>query len=114
MEFKRCSRCKVRPAIIFVQKNVGGKITSEGFCIKCAQELGIKPIDDIIQQMNMSPEDIDALNEGMSSMIPLEGDGDDSESGRAPSIDLNSFFGGNLSPASDKDDKKGTGKKQQG
>ena len=95
MEFKRCSRCKVRPAIIFVQKNVGGNVTSEGFCIKCAQELGIKPINDIISQMNMSPEDIDALDEGMSSMIPLEGDGDD-DSGRAPSIDLNSFFGGNI------------------
>ena len=54
MEFRKCSRCHIRPAIIFVQKNEGGKITSEGFCIKCAQERGIKPIDDIINQMNMS------------------------------------------------------------
>ncbi len=93
MEFKRCSRCKVRPAIIFVQKNVGGKITSEGFCIKCAQELGIKPIDDIISQMNISPEELDAISEGMGDMIPFEGEGD--EEGRAPSIDINSFFGNN-------------------
>ncbi len=91
MEFKRCSRCKIRPAIIFVQKSVAGKVTSEGYCIKCAQELGIKPIDDIISQMNMSPEDIDALSEGMNGMIPFEGEGDDE--GRAPSIDLSSFFG---------------------
>ncbi len=91
MELKRCSRCKVRPAIIFVQKNVGGKITSEGYCIKCAQELGIKPIDDILNQMNISPEDIDALDEGMSGLMPL-GDENDEE-GRAPSIDINSFFG---------------------
>ncbi len=90
MELKRCSRCKVRPAIIFVQKNVGGKITSEGYCIKCAQELGIKPIDDILNQMNISPEDIDALDEGMSGLMPL-GDENDEE-GRAPSIDINSFF----------------------
>lgn len=105
MEFKRCSRCKVRPAIIFVQKNVAGKITSEGYCIKCAQELGIKPIDDIISQMNMSPEDIDALNEGMSGLIPLdsESDGDDEE-GRAPSIDINSFFG-NSKPVESNDSK---------
>ena len=93
MELKRCSRCKVRPAIIFVQKNVGGKITSEGYCIKCAQELGIKPIDDIINQMNISPEELDAISEGMNEMIPFENDGD--EEGRAPSIDINSFFGNN-------------------
>ncbi|MBR5286597.1 MAG: ATP-dependent Clp protease ATP-binding subunit [Clostridia bacterium] len=91
MELKRCSRCKVRPAIIFVQKNVGGNITSEGFCIKCAQELGIKPIDDIINQMNISPEELDAISEGMNEMIPFGNDGD--EEGRAPSIDINSFFG---------------------
>lgn len=91
MELKRCSRCKTRPAIIFVQKNVGGKITSEGYCIKCAQELGIKPIDDILNQMNMTPEDIDALDEGMSGLMPLSDEND--EEGRAPSIDINSFFG---------------------
>ncbi len=83
----------MRPAIIFVQKNVGGKITSEGFCIKCAQELGIKPIDDIINQMNISPEELDAISEGMNEMIPFENEGD--EEGRAPSIDINSFFGNN-------------------
>ncbi|MBO5786608.1 MAG: ATP-dependent Clp protease ATP-binding subunit [Clostridia bacterium] len=91
MELKRCSRCQVRPAIIFVQKNVAGKITSEGYCIKCAQELGIKPIDDILNQMNISPEDIDALDEGMNGLMPF-GDENDEE-GRAPSIDINSFFG---------------------
>ncbi len=111
MEFKRCSRCKVRPAIIFVQKNVGGKITSEGFCIKCAQELGIKPIDDIIQQMNMSPEDIEALNEGMSGMIPFEGEGEGDDEGRAPSIDLSSFFGDNK-PAEAPEPPKGNGEEE--
>ena len=69
MELKRCSRCQVRPAIIFVQKNVAGKITSEGYCIKCAQELGIKPIDDILNQMNISPEDIDTVSPSTSFMM---------------------------------------------
>ena len=100
MELKRCSRCKVRPAIIFVQKNVNGNITSEGFCIKCAQELGIKPIDDIINQMNISPEELDAISEGMNGMIPFEGEGD--EEGRAPSIDINSFFGNKPVESNDK------------
>ena len=99
MEFRKCSRCHIRPAIIFVQKNEGGKISSEGFCIKCAQELGIKPIDDIINQMNMSQEDIDALSEGMSGLMPIAQDDDgDDENGRAPSIDLGSFFGGKSAP----------------
>ena len=97
MELKRCSRCNVRPAVIFVQKNVGGKISSEGYCIKCAQELGIKPIDDILSQMNMSPEDIDALNESMEGLLPVESDDDDGE-GRAPSIDLGAIFGNGNAP----------------
>ncbi len=96
MELKRCSRCNIRPAIIFVQKNVAGKITSEGYCIKCAQELGIKPIDDIINQMNISPEELDAISEGMmGGLMPMD-EGDDEE-GRAPSIDPSAFFG-NMKP----------------
>ncbi|MBR5277750.1 MAG: ATP-dependent Clp protease ATP-binding subunit [Clostridia bacterium] len=93
MELKRCSRCNVRPAIVFVQKNVAGKITSEGYCIKCAQELGIKPIDDIINQMNISPEELEAISDGMmGGLMPMD-NGDDDE-GRAPSIDPSAFFGG--------------------
>ena len=116
MEFKRCSRCNIRPAIIFVQKNVAGKITSEGYCIKCAQELGIKPIDDIISQMNISPEEMDAISEGMGAMMPFENDGDDDE-GRAPSIDLNAFFGNNKpadpqNPAQNGDPKQGAPKQK--
>ena len=91
MDLKRCSRCNIRPAIIFVQKNEGGKITSEGYCIQCARELGIKPIDDILNQMNISPEELDAISEGMGGLMPMDGD----DEGRAPSIDINAFFGGN-------------------
>ena len=92
MNLKMCSRCNMRPAIIFVQKNEGGKISSEGYCIQCARELGIKPIDDILNQMNISPEELDAISEGMNELMPMEGDDDE---GRAPSIDINAFFGGN-------------------
>lgn len=113
MEFRKCSRCHIRPAIIFVQKNEGGKITSEGFCIKCAQELGIKPIDDIINQMNMSQEDIDALSEGMSGLMPMAQDDDgDDKNGRAPSIDLGSFFGGKNAPVQEETGDTKTEKKQ--
>lgn len=110
MELKKCSRCNIRPAIIFVQKSIAGKITSEGYCIKCAQELGIKPIDDIINQMNISPEELEALSDGMmGGMVPMDDDGDDE--GRAPSIDINSFFGNNK-PAEGKP-QEGEGKQEQ-
>ncbi len=118
MELKRCSRCNIRPAIVFVQKNVGGKITSEGYCIKCAQELGIKPIDDIISQMNISPEELDAISEGMNELMPMENETEEGDEGRAPSIDINAFFGDN-SPApfkpnesNQKPNEKPKGKKQ--
>ena len=114
MDLKRCSRCNVRPAIIFVQKNVAGKITSEGYCIKCARELGIKPIDDIINQMNISPEELEAMQDEMfdgmmGGLMPMEGDdGNDDDSGRAPSIDLNAFFGNK--PAEEGKNENGDGK----
>ncbi|MBE6692080.1 MAG: ATP-dependent Clp protease ATP-binding subunit [Ruminococcaceae bacterium] len=95
MDLKRCSRCNIRPAIIFVQKNEGGKITSEGYCIKCAREMGIKPIDDILNQMNISPEELDAISEGMNGLMPMDGEEGEDDEGRAPSIDINAFFGGN-------------------
>ncbi len=116
MELKRCSRCNIRPAVIFVQKNEGGKITSEGYCIKCAQELGIKPIDDILKQMNISPEELDAINEGMTGMIPMDENGDSDDEGRAPSIDIGAFFGNNPMSAdgkqSESQDGKANGKKE--
>ena len=110
MELKRCSRCKVRPAIIFVQKSIAGKVTSEGYCIKCAQELGIKPIDDILSQMNISPEEIDAISEGMNGLVPMDGVDSDDE-GRAPSIDLEAFFG-NGKPSENGERVEGTDGKQ--
>ena len=107
MNLKMCSRCNMRPAIIFVQKNEGGKISSEGYCIQCAREMGIKPIDDILNQMNISPEELDAINEGMNELMPMEGDDDE---GRAPSIDINAFFGGNKPAESNGNNQSGDAK----
>ncbi len=109
MDLKRCSRCNIRPAIIFVQKNEGGKITSEGYCIQCAREMGIKPIDDILNQMNISPEELDAISEGMNGLMPMDGDDDE---GRAPSIDINAFFGGNKPAESGNSNQSGDAKQE--
>ena len=46
-----CSRCKKNVAVIFVTKLEAGQTTSEGFCLKCAKELGLKPVDDIMKKI---------------------------------------------------------------
>ena len=47
-----CSRCHKNVAVIFIQKMEGGTTKSEGLCLKCARELGIKPIDDMMKKMD--------------------------------------------------------------
>ena len=54
-----CSRCKKNIAVIFITKLENGKTVNEGLCLKCARELGLKPVDDMMQRMGLSDEDID-------------------------------------------------------
>ena len=56
-----CVRCKKRPAIVFVQKLEAGEAKSEGYCLSCARELGIKPVDDIMKQFGISDQDLEAV-----------------------------------------------------
>ena len=49
-----CSRCKKNIAVIFITKIEGGKTVSDGLCLKCAKEAGIKPVDDIMKRMGIS------------------------------------------------------------
>lgn len=45
-----CSRCKKRVAVVFVTRFEGGKTLNEGICLKCAKELGIKPVESMIEK----------------------------------------------------------------
>ena len=47
----------------------GDKSTSEGICLKCARELGIKPVDDFMQKMGISDEELDAMTSEMMGML---------------------------------------------
>ena len=60
-----CSRCKKNLAVIFVTKMEEGKASSEGYCLKCAQEMGLKPVDDIMKRMGLTDEDVERLNSEM-------------------------------------------------
>lgn len=58
-----CVKCKKRPAIVFVQRSDGTKTHSEGYCLTCAHELGIKPVDDIIKQFGISDNDLENIED---------------------------------------------------
>ena len=64
-----CVRCKKRPAIVFVQKLEAGEAKSEGYCLSCARELGIKPVDDIVKQFGISDQDLEAMEERFAGMM---------------------------------------------
>jgi ATP-dependent Clp protease ATP-binding subunit ClpA len=95
MIIKKCARCKTRIAVIYVTKNENGKTISEGYCLKCAKELGIKPVDDIINRMGISEDEFEAMSDEITDLMPQLDDNDDSddnEEGRAPAIDLNAML----------------------
>ena len=69
MEPTICARCKKNVAVIFITRIEGNESRNEGLCLKCARELHIKPVDDIIAKMGLSDEDLDSLQGDMSTML---------------------------------------------
>ncbi len=73
-----CARCHKNMAVVFINRIENGQSHQEGLCLKCARELHIKPIDDIISKMGINDEDLDGLSsEMMEAMQSLNGNGDD-------------------------------------
>ena len=64
-----CSRCKKNPAVLYITKMEGNKTSSEGLCLSCAKELGIAPLNNMIQQFGVADDDLDSLNTQMSEFI---------------------------------------------
>ena len=101
-----CSRCHKNVAVIFISKLEGGETKNEGLCLKCARELGIKPIDDMMKKMGISDEDLDNLTnemmsafggaEGMEGLLAQPDGGDDEQDdGRTATFPfLSQLFGG--------------------
>ena len=73
-----CNKCQKRPAIVFVQRMENGEMKNEGYCLSCARELGIKPLDDIMKQFGISGEDLEAMEDRFAGMME-SGDMDPSE-----------------------------------
>ncbi len=68
-----CSRCHKRVAVIFLTRLENGETKSEGLCLKCAKELGIKPIDDVLAQTGLDDETIERLNGDMDALMDSMG-----------------------------------------
>ena len=60
-----CTRCKTRPAVIFVSTMTGSDKKSEGLCLNCAKELGLPQISEYLQQMGISEEDFDNVYDSL-------------------------------------------------
>ena len=88
-----CARCKKRIAVIFISRMEGDKTTNEGICIKCAKELGIGPINNILGNMGITDEDIDRMDMEMEGIMEAQsGDGDE-DMGKTPPINFAKLFG---------------------
>ncbi|GAA6523326.1 MULTISPECIES: ATP-dependent Clp protease ATP-binding subunit [Clostridium] len=104
MQPTMCSRCHKHVAVVFITKLEGGQSKNEGLCLKCAKELGIKPIDDMIQKMGITDEDLENLTsemmsafggaEGMEGLMPQDREDGDEDDGRTATFPfLNQLFG---------------------
>ena len=88
-----CSRCHKRVAVVFIRNLQGGEEKQEGFCVKCARELGIKPIDDIIAQTGLDDETIDRLNNEMQALMDSGEFMPNDDMGHAPLINFSKLMG---------------------
>ena len=75
-----CSRCKKNVAVIFITRIENGESHNEGLCLRCARELHIKPVDEMMEKLGISDADLDNLTgdvaEMLGSMGMLGGDAD--------------------------------------
>ncbi len=111
-----CVKCKKRPAVVFVTRMDGNESTNEGFCLTCAKELGIKPVNDMLKKFGISDEDMEQMEQQMTEMLAeAQEDGAEEEGfspgGAAPFPFLQNLFNAQR-PAGEqaeepKEDKKG-------
>ncbi|MBR5044952.1 MAG: ATP-dependent Clp protease ATP-binding subunit, partial [Clostridia bacterium] len=94
MEMQMCARCKKRLAVVFITRMENNQTVNEGLCLRCARELGIKPVSDMLNRMGLDDEAIEKMNSEMTDVADslAEASGDDGEDGGAPAVDLPKIF----------------------
>lgn len=109
MQPKLCSRCHKNVAVVFITKLDNNEPVNEGLCLKCARELGIKPVQDMMDRMGISDEDLEGLTSEMMSafggpeameelMSASEGEDEDDEGKTATFPYLGKLFSRNPPP----------------
>ncbi len=92
-----CSRCKKRPAVVFITRMEGEKTVNDGLCLVCAKELGIKPVNDLMERFGISDEDMELMDQQLGELMNMndgeEGDGF-APGGAATFPFLQNIFGG--------------------
>ena len=112
MQKRLCSRCGKNIAIVFITKIENGETKNEGLCFKCARELHIKPVDEFMDRMGISDEDLDNLTgemmgaldgiEELARLDDTDGDDSDGDDGKTATFPfLNRLFGGQNAEKSD-------------
>lgn len=114
-----CSKCKKNVAVVFISRmNEKGEPVNEGLCLKCAAQLGLPQVEDMMKRMGITPDDLENLNsemmqafggaEELGDVAQANEDGDeDEESGKTATFPfLNRLFGGNNNPPAEKGEKK--------
>ena len=105
-----CSRCKKNVAVVFISRlNEKNEQVNEGLCLKCAAQLGLPQVDEMMKRMGITPEDLDSISNEMMQAFggaeelpesPEEGEEDDEESGKTATFPfLNRLFGNGGTPA---------------
>ena len=114
MQPTMCSRCQKHVAVVFITRMENGTAKNEGLCLKCAKELGIKPIEEMMQKMGITDEDLDSLTnemmsafggaEGQEGLVPQGSDGEDEDEGRTATFPfLNQLLGNSAAPGAGAD-----------
>ena len=91
-----CDRCHKRMAAIVVSQRNGDQLKTEALCLPCAKAAGFHPDAEMLSKFGISEEELNQIADGMNGMLPdLTGDMniDESEEGRAPTLNLNDIFG---------------------
>ena len=104
-----CSRCKKNVAVVFISRmNEKNEMVNEGLCLKCAAQLGLPQVEDMMKRMGITPEDLENINNEMMQAfggaeemndLPDSEDEDDEESGKTATFPfLNRLFNNGSNP----------------
>lgn len=120
-----CSRCKKNVAVVFISRmNEKNEMVNEGLCLKCAAQLGLPQVEEMMKRMGITPEDLENINSEMMQAfggaeemndLPEDSGEDDEESGKTATFPfLNRLFSNSSNPPAEQPrDNAGAGQQQQ-